>query len=59
MSAIAQEAKKAIAAERYLQNCYRRMQRDDNNSRINNILHDLLVMEEMNEVLLRALIKQK
>jgi hypothetical protein len=52
---LVQEAQRAIAAERYLQDCYRRMDREITNPKIHAVLHDLLLMEEMNEVLLRSL----
>ena len=50
-----QEAKKAIAAEVRLQECYRRMVKKTSNPKVKAALHDLLLMEEMNEVLLRSL----
>ena len=49
------EAKKAIAAEVKLQDCYRRMSREAGNPKVKAVIHDLLLMEEMNEVLLRSL----
>lgn len=52
---LAQEARQAIVADLELQDCFRRMQRQSNNPRVRAILHDLLLMEEMNEVLLRSL----
>ncbi len=52
---LAQEAKKAIDAGAELQNYYRRMQQETTDPKVRAILHDLLLMEEMNEVLLRSL----
>lgn len=52
---LAVEAKKAISAELKLQDCYRRMSARADNPRVKAIVHDLLLMEEMNEVLLRSL----
>lgn len=49
------EAKKAISAEIKLQGYYRRMERQATNPKVKAVLHDLLLMEEMNEVLLRSL----
>lgn len=52
---IIEEAQKAIAAEIKLQECYRRMVQKTSNPKVKAVLHDLLLMEEMNEVLLRSL----
>jgi len=52
---IAQEAQRAIAAGRYLQDCYRKMQPQATDKRTQAVIHDLLLMEELNEVLLRSL----
>ena len=52
---LATEAKKAISAEIKLQSYYRRMERQATNPKVKAVLHDLLLMEEMNEVLLRSL----
>lgn len=49
------EAKRAIKAEVKLQDCYRRMSDKADNPKVKAVLHDLLLMEEMNEVLLRSL----
>ena len=49
------EAKKAITAEIKLQDCYRRMKEQTSNPKVRAVLHDLLLMEEMNEVLIRSL----
>jgi len=49
------EAKKAIKAEIELQRHYRQMANGVNNPKVKAVLHDLLLMEEMNEVLLRSL----
>jgi len=49
------EAKKAISAELELQACYRRMSTRAENPKVRAVLHDLLLMEEMNEVLLRSI----
>ena len=55
---LVRETSRAITAERYLQDCYRRLKYRVNNPKINAVLHDLLLMEEMNEVLLRSLSKR-
>lgn len=52
---IAAEARKAISAERLLQDCYRRMSSAASDPKVKAVLHDLLLMEEMNEVLLRSI----
>lgn len=52
---IIKEAQEAINAEVKLQACYRRMSRQTDNPKIRAVLHDLLLMEEMNEVLLRSI----
>ena len=49
------EAKMAISAELKLQDCYRKMSAKADNPKVKAIIHDLLLMEEMNEVLLRSL----
>lgn len=54
---LATEAKKAIGAEIKLQSYYRRMEQQATNPKVKAVLHDLLLMEEMNEVLLRSLNK--
>lgn len=55
MDSISKEAAKAIEAEVELQECYRRMSKKVTNPKTRAVLHDLLLMEEMNEVLLRSL----
>ena len=52
---IEQESRKAISAELELQACYRRMSSQASNPKVRAVIHDLLLMEEMNEVLLRSL----
>ncbi|OGY43032.1 MAG: hypothetical protein A2729_05725 [Candidatus Buchananbacteria bacterium RIFCSPHIGHO2_01_FULL_39_14] len=52
------EAQKAISAEAQLQHCYRKMQAMAINPKVKAVIHDLLLMEEMNEVLLRSLQKK-
>lgn len=52
---LAVEARKAITAEHLLQNCYRRMSTQVADPKVKAVLHDLLLMEEMNEVLLRSI----
>lgn len=52
---LTQQAKKAIAAEIELQKCYRKMSTESRNPKVKAVLKDLLLMEEMNEVLLRSL----
>lgn len=49
------EAQQALTAEIKLQDCYRKMSRRADNPKVKAVLHDLLLMEEMNEVLLRSL----
>jgi len=49
------ETKRAISAELRLQDCYREMSAKASNPRVKALIHDLLLMEEMNEVLLRSL----
>jgi rubrerythrin len=49
------EARKALTAEIKLQDYYREMSQKAQNPKVKNVLHDLLLMEEMNEVLLRSL----
>lgn len=48
-------AKKAISAEVKLQSYYREMSNQATNPKVKAVIHDLLLMEEMNEVLLRSL----
>ena len=52
---IIEQANQAISAEIELQDCYRRMESQVTNPKVKAVLHDLLLMEEMNEVLLRSL----
>ena len=52
------EAARAIQAEIKLQDCYRRMSQRASSPKVRAVLHDLLLMEEMNEVLLRSLNEQ-
>ncbi len=52
---IVSEANKAIEAEIELQGHYRQMSRQATNPKVKAVLHDLILMEEMNEVLLRSL----
>ena len=54
-SQLSNRAKKAISAELKLQDCYREMAAEANNPKVQAVIHDLLLMEEMNEVLLRSL----
>lgn len=54
-SILEKQAKKAIAAELELQDCYRKMSSQSGNPKVKAVIHDLLLMEEMNEVLLRSL----
>ena len=49
------EAQRAIKAEVQLQDCYRRMSANADSPKVRAVIHDLLLMEEMNEVLLRSL----
>ena len=49
------EARKAISAELQLQESYRKMAGQTQNPKVKAVLHDLLLMEEMNEILLRSL----
>ncbi len=49
------EATRAIRAGEKLQDHYRRMETQSDNPRVRAVLHDLLLMEEMNEVLLRSI----
>lgn len=55
MSYLQTEAQKAIKAEVKLQDCYRRMSANADTPKMKAVIHDLLLMEEMNEVLLRSL----
>lgn len=55
MSHLKYEIKRAITAEADLQDCYRRLVTRTGNPKVKAVLHDLLLMEEMNEVLLRSL----
>ena len=52
---LSKQAKKAITAELKLQDCYREMAAEAENLKVKAVIHDLLLMEEMNEVLLRSL----
>jgi len=52
---IKREITRAIVAEADLQDCYRRLAFETGNPRVKAVLRDLLLMEEMNEVLLRSL----
>ena len=52
---IKRDIKRAIVAEADLQDCYRRLAVQTGNPRVKAVLRDLLLMEEMNEVLLRSL----
>ncbi|MAF13755.1 MAG: hypothetical protein CMI53_02575 [Parcubacteria group bacterium] len=52
---LVKETKRAIAAELKLQQCYREMSTKSDNPKVRAVIHDLLLMEEMNEVLLRSL----
>ena len=52
---LSQQARRAIAAEQYLQNVFRQMQHRTSNTRVSAVIHDLLLMEEMNEVLLKSI----
>jgi len=52
---LATEAKKAISAELELQQSYRTMSAKASNPKVKAVLQDLLLMEELNEVLLRSL----
>ena len=54
-STLTTEVKRAISAEIKLQECYRNMAGNSASPKIQALLHDLLLMEEMNEVLLRLL----
>jgi len=54
-SHITTDVRRAISAEQQLQDCYRKMAGDAPNPKVQAVLHDLLLMEEMNEVLLRSL----
>lgn len=58
MSHIKTEAERAIKAELRLQDCYRKMSARASSPKVKAVLHDLLLMEEMNEVLLRSLNEQ-
>ncbi len=50
-----QPAQEALAAEIKLQDCYRKIASESSNPKVKAVVHDLLLMEEMNEVLLRSL----
>lgn len=52
---VAAEAQKALSAGKALQVCFRKMQTYTANPKIKAVLQDLLLMEEMNEFLLRSL----
>ncbi|MAF25474.1 hypothetical protein CL634_07880 [bacterium] len=47
--------RQAIRLERRLEDCYREMMSDAKDEKTKAVLHDMLVMEEMNELLLRSL----
>ena len=49
------EARKAITAEVKLQSYYRQMSQKAANPKVKAVLHDLLLMEEINEMLLHSL----
>lgn len=49
---LATDARKAVGL---LQDCYRRMSSQARDPKVKAVLHDLLLMEEMNEVLLRSI----
>jgi rubrerythrin len=49
------EVSRALEAEIELQACYRQMVKEAPTPKVRALLHDLLLMEEMNEVLLRSL----
>ena len=50
-----QEIDQAIKAEKDLVGSYQKMLKISPNTKIKTIIHDLIIMEEMNEVLLRSL----
>ena len=52
---LVQEIDQAIEAEKSLINCYQKMLKISPNSKVKSVIHDLIIMEEMNEVLLRSL----
>jgi rubrerythrin len=52
---LAKKAQRAIAAELKLQQYYRQMADQATNPKVKAVIKDLLLMEEMNEVLLRSL----
>lgn len=47
--------KQAILAEERLLRCYQRMVRETQDPKVRSVLRDMMLMEEMNEVLLKAL----
>lgn len=49
------ETSRAIQVERDLVSCLQRLLRRAVNPRMRKVIHDLIVMEEMNEMLLRSL----
>ena len=49
------ETSRAIQVERDLVDCLRRLMRRSAHPRARKVIHDLIVMEEMNEMLLRSL----
>lgn len=50
-----QEIDQAIKAEKNLINCYQKMLQISPNTKVKSVIRDLIIMEEMNEVLLRSL----
>ncbi|MFA5021796.1 MAG: hypothetical protein WC508_01835 [Patescibacteria group bacterium] len=48
-------AQEALAAELKLQDCYRKMVTKAKDPKVKAVIHDLLLMEELNEVLLRSI----
>lgn len=55
MSPLKYEIKRAITAEADLQSCYRRLMTHTGSPKVKAVIHDLLLMGEMNEVLLRSI----
>ena len=56
--ALLKQTKKAIEHEKELVDCFHKMMKDSPNPRTKAIIHDLILMEEMNEVLLRSITHQ-
>jgi hypothetical protein len=52
---LSKEAQEALMAGVKLQDCYRKIAFESNNPKVKAVVHDMLLMEEMNEVLLRSL----